>query len=154
MMHTIRILDFEPAHQPIFRALNEEWITQFFAMEAPDYQMLDEPQRYILEPGGTILMAEHHGNLVGTCALLNEGHGVFKLAKMAVSPAAQGLGIGYALGQAALMKARELGARQLELLSNSRLVPALALYRKLGFRHVPVPASPYQRTDVKMVLDL
>ncbi|MDF7812468.1 GNAT family N-acetyltransferase [Hymenobacter sp. YC55] len=153
-MHTIRILDYEPAHQPVFRALNEEWITQFFVMETPDYQMLDEPQRYILEPGGAILMAEHAGQLVGTCALINEGHGVFELAKMAVSPAAQGLGVGYALGQAAIQKARQLGAHELELLSNSRLTPALALYRKLGFRDVPIPTSPYQRTDVKMALDL
>ncbi|WP_375436740.1 GNAT family N-acetyltransferase [uncultured Hymenobacter sp.] len=153
-MPDLRILDYEPVHQPVFRALNEEWITQFFAMEAPDYQMLDKPQHYILEPGGAILMAEHQGQLVGTCALLHEGHGVFELAKMAVSPAAQGLGIGYALGQAAVAKARQLGAHQLELLSNSRLTPALALYRKLGFRHVPAPAGPYQRTDVKMVLDL
>jgi putative acetyltransferase len=153
-MSTTRILDYLPAHQPIFRALNEEWITQYFVMEAPDYQMLDEPERYILEPGGAIVMAEHQGQLVGTCALLPEGHGVFELAKMAVSPKAQGLGIGFALGQAAISKARQLGAQQLELLSNSRLRPALALYHKLGFRHVPVPVSPYQRTDVKMVLDL
>lgn len=153
-MSVTRILDYQPAHQPVFRALNEEWITQFFVMEAPDYQMLDEPERYILEPGGAILMAEHQGQLVGTCALLPEGHGVFELAKMAVSPTAQGLGIGLALGQAAIGKARQLGARQLELLSNSRLKPALALYSKLGFRHVPAPASPYQRADVKMVLDL
>ena len=153
-MHSIRILDYEPAYQPVFRALNEEWITKFFVMETPDYQMLDEPQQYILAPGGAILMAEHEGQLVGTCALLNEGHGVFELAKMAVSPTAQGLGIGYALGQAAIQKARRLGARQLELLSNSRLTPALALYRKLGFRNVPVPIGLYQRTDVKMALDL
>jgi len=153
-MSITRILDYTPAHQPAFRALNEEWITQFFVMETPDYQMLDEPDRYILEPGGVILMAEHQGQLVGTCALLSEGHGVFELAKMAVSPAAQGLGIGFALGQAAISKARQLGACQIELLSNSRLQPALALYGKLGFRHVPVPVSPYQRTDVKMVLDL
>ena len=153
-MHSIRILDYEPAYQPVFRALNEEWITKFFVMETPDYQMLDEPQQYILAPGGAILMAEHEGQLVGTCALLNEGHGVFELAKMAVSPTAQGLGIGYALGQAAIQKARQLGARQLELLSNSRLTPALALYRKLGFRNVPVPIGLYQRTDVKMALDL
>ena len=99
-------------------------------------------------------MAEYDGQLVGTCALIPEGHGVFELAKMAVAPSAQGLGIGWALGQAALAKARQLGARRVELLSNSRLLPALALYRKLGFQDLPVPSSPYQRTDVKMGLDL
>ncbi|GAA3938215.1 GNAT family N-acetyltransferase [Hymenobacter algoricola] len=153
-MPSLHILDYDPAHQPAFRALNHEWITRFFVMEEPDYQMLDDPQRYILAPGGAIVMAQYDGQLVGTCALLREHAGVFELAKMAVAPAAQGLGIGWALGQAAIVKARELGARQLELLSNSRLTPALALYRKLGFRAVPVPPSPYQRTDVKMVLDL
>ncbi|MBC8083490.1 MAG: GNAT family N-acetyltransferase [Hymenobacter sp.] len=153
-MQDFQILDYEPAHQPAFRALNHEWIAHYFVMEAPDYEMLDEPGRYILEPGGAILMARHRGELVGACALLREHNSVFELAKMAVAPAAQGLGIGWALGQAAVAKARQLGGRRLELLSNSRLEPALALYRKLGFRAVPVPPSPYQRTDVKMVLDL
>ncbi|MFC7666815.1 GNAT family N-acetyltransferase [Hymenobacter humi] len=92
--------------------------------------------------------------MVGTCALIKEHEGVYELAKMAVSPRAQGLGIGWALGQAILGKARQLGARRVELLSNSRLTPALALYEKLGFQHVPVPPTPYERTDVKMVLDL
>ncbi|UYZ62283.1 GNAT family N-acetyltransferase [Hymenobacter weizhouensis] len=153
-MPAARILDYQPSHQPAFRALNQAWITQYFEMEKPDYDMLDQPERHILEPGGAILMAEYEGELVGTCALIREEEGVFELAKMAVAPAAQGLGIGWALGQAALAKARQLGARQVELLSNSRLKPALALYRKLGFRAVPVPPGPYQRADVKMVLDL
>ena len=89
---------------------------------------------------------------MGTCALINEHGGVYELAKMAVSPRAQGLG--WALGTAVLDKAWELGASRVELLSNSRLTPALKLYQKLGLRHVPVPPTPYQRTDVKMVLDL
>lgn len=150
----LTILNYEAAHQAAFRALNHEWISQYFTVEPIDNQMLDDPEGYILAPGGLILMARHGGALVGTCALIKEPEGVYELAKMAVSPSAQGLGIGWALGQAALAKARHLGARRVELLSNSRLTPALALYAKLGFRHVPVPPSPYQRTDVKMVLDL
>ncbi|WP_239691995.1 GNAT family N-acetyltransferase [Hymenobacter coccineus] len=73
---------------------------------------------------------------------------------MAVAPAAQGLGIGWALGQAMLQKARQLGAHRVELVSNSTLGPALALYEKLGFQHAPLLPSPYQRGDVRMVLDL
>ena len=154
MSATISILDYEPAHQPTFRALNHEWISHYFTIEPVDNEMLDDPQGYILNPGGHIFMASHGGELVGTCALIKEHDGVYELAKMAVSPRAQGLGIGWALGQAILGKARELGAHRVELLSNSRLTPALTLYEKLGFRHVPVPPTPYQRTDVKMVLDL
>ena len=154
MPTSLSILDYQPVHQPAFRALNHEWIACYFTLEPIDNEMLDDPQGYILNPGGHIFMASHDGDLVGTCALINEHGGVYELAKMAVSPRAQGLGIGWALGMAVLDKARELGASWVELLSNSRLAPALRLHEKLGFRHVPAPPTPYQRTDVKMVLDL
>ena len=154
MTPDLTILDYEPAHQPAFRALNHEWIAHYFTIEPIDNEMLDNPEGYILAPGGHILMARYGGELVGTCALIKEHEGVYELAKMAVSPRAQGLGIGWALGQAMLGKARELGAHRVELLSNSRLGPALRLYEKLGFRHVPVTPTAYQRTDVKMVRDL
>ncbi|AMJ68310.1 GNAT family N-acetyltransferase [Hymenobacter sp. PAMC 26628] len=150
----VAIIDFEPAHQPAFRALNHAWISRYFTLEAPDHQVLDEPQRYVLDPGGHILMAVYNDEIVGTCALIKEHGGVYELAKMAVAPAAQGLGIGWALGQGILQKARQLGAHRVELISNSTLVPALALYEKLGFRHVPLAPTPYQRGDVRMVLDL
>jgi putative acetyltransferase len=154
MTPELTILDYQPAHHAAFRALNHEWISRYFTLEAHDHEMLDDPQGYILAPGGHILMASYQGELVGTCSLIKEGEGVYELAKMAVSPRAQGLGIGWALGQATLAKARALGAHRVELLSNSKLTPALTLYEKLGFHHVPVPPSPYQRTDVKMVLEI
>ncbi|WP_151086324.1 GNAT family N-acetyltransferase [Hymenobacter baengnokdamensis] len=154
MSATLAILNYEPAHQPAFRALNQEWISRYFALEAPDKAMLDDPEGYILAPGGHILMADYAGQLVGTCALIKAHEGVYELAKMAVSPRVQGLGIGRALGEAALQKARQLGTHRVELLSNSQLTPALTLYEKLGFRAVPVPPSPYQRANVKMIIDL
>ena len=150
----VSIIDFELVHQPVFRALNHEWISRYFTLEATDHQMLDNPQSYILATGGHILMAQHEGELVGTCALIKEHDGVYELAKMAVAPAAQGLGIGWALGQGILCKARQLGAHRVELVSNSQLVPALALYRKLGFVPAPLLPTPYVRGDVRMVLEL
>jgi ribosomal protein S18 acetylase RimI-like enzyme len=41
-----------------------------------------------------------------------------------------------------------------ELLSNTVLAPALALYRSLGFAEVPLPRTDYRRANIKMVLDL
>ena len=150
----VSIIDFESVHQPVFRALNHEWISRYFTLEAADHQMLDNPQSYILAPGGHILMAQYEGEMVGTCALIKEHDGVYELAKMAVAPAAQGLGIGWALGQGILCKARQLGARRVELVSNSQLTPALTLYRKLGFVPAPLLPTPYARGDVRMVLEL
>lgn len=151
---TVEILPYQPEHQAAFRDLNVAWITRYFVLEDLDRRMLDDPQGYILDPGGYIFMARHQGRLVGTCALIKEPGGVYELAKMAVTPEAQGLGIGWLLGRAAIDKAREIGAHELELLSNRRLAPALALYRKLGFVEAPLPPSEYQRADIRMVLAL
>src|SRR5580692_513487 len=61
---------------------------------------------------------------------------VFELAKMAVSPAAQGMGVGLLLGQVCIDKARALGSEKIYLESNTRLKPAINLYHKLGFRKI------------------
>ena len=90
-------------------------------------------------------------------ALVPVGDGVLELAKMAVADHVQGQGIGRLLMDAAVAKARALGARALYLESNSRLKPALRLYKQAGFRHLPPgerPRSPYRRCDVYMRLDL
>ena len=150
----VKILDFAPEHAQKFRELNEEWISHYFVMEEADHESLGHPQGYILDKGGYILMAAYNGEVVGTCALINEGNGVFELAKMAVSPKAQGLKIGKLLGEAVVQKAKQAGAVKLFLVSNRRLTPALSLYSKLGFTEVPMPPSIYERANIKMEMDL
>lgn len=123
-------------------------------MEEADHKSLGDPQGYILDKGGYILMAEYNQEIVGTCALINDGNGVFELAKMAVSPKAQGRKIGKLLGEAAIQKAREAGAAKVYLVSNRRLETALNLYKRLGFTEVPMPPSIYERADIKMEIML
>ncbi|MBO2011845.1 helix-turn-helix domain-containing GNAT family N-acetyltransferase [Hymenobacter negativus] len=149
----MQLRDFRPGDQPIFRQLNEEWISHYFTLEPADFKALDHPEEYILQPGGCILLAEINQQVVGTCALIKMPEGSYELAKMAVSPAAQGQGVGLLLGQAAIQRVRDLGGGRVYLESNSKLGPALALYRKLGFRDLAQPnPSPYDRADVQMEL--
>lgn len=150
-----RIVAFAPGHAAAFRDLNRAWIARYFTLEPHDHEMLDAPEAYILAQGGHILMAELNGEPVGTVALLKEAADRYELAKMAVADSVQGLGIGRALGEAAVAQARALGATRLVLESNRRLLPALALYRSLGFEEVPVPPdTPYARADIRMELAL
>jgi DNA-binding MarR family transcriptional regulator len=133
---------------------HEEWITKYFRMEESDYKALDHPKEYILDKGGHIFMALYKGEAVGACAIIPMDDGGFELAKMAVSPRAQGLGIGFLIGQACVEKARALGARRVYLESNTTLKPAINLYHKLGFRKVAGPPSPYERCNIQMELVL
>jgi GNAT superfamily N-acetyltransferase len=123
-------------------------------MEKEDYKALDHPQEYILDKGGHIFMALYKGAPVGTSALIPMEDGGYELAKMAVSPSAQGLGIGFLLGQACIEKARTLGAGRVYLESNTKLKPAISLYHKLGFRKVAGPPSPYERCNIQMEVRL
>jgi DNA-binding MarR family transcriptional regulator/N-acetylglutamate synthase-like GNAT family acetyltransferase len=148
----VEIVDFQPIWQPAFRQLNEEWITKYFRMEESDYKALDHPQEYILDKGGHIFMALYKGEPVAACAIIPMDDGGFELAKMAVSPRAQGLGIGYIIGKACIEKARSLGAPRIYLESNTALKPAINLYHKLGFRKAAGPPSPYERCNIQMEL--
>ena len=152
----VQIIEYEPQYKEAFKALNEEWIKTFFVMEPGDYKLLDHPEEQILNKGGYIAFALLNGEAVGTCALVKATDKPlsFELSKMAVSPKAQGKKIGYLLGNALVEKAKELKAERLFLETNSILVPAIKLYEKLGFKHIPITNAGYNRVDVQMELDL
>ncbi|OOQ59090.1 bifunctional helix-turn-helix transcriptional regulator/GNAT family N-acetyltransferase [Mucilaginibacter pedocola] len=150
----VQIVDYRLEHAQAFKQMNEEWISQYFKMEESDYKSLDHPQEYILDKGGHIFIAIYNGEPVGACALIKMNDEMFELAKMAVSPKAKGLGIGYLLGQACINKAKAMGATKLYLESNTILKPAINLYHKLGFKKVTGIPSPYERCNIQMELVL
>lgn len=152
----IEIVEYAPTHRAAFRDLNLAWIEAYFDVEAEDRKALDDPEGNILDRGGHIVMALMDGAVVGTCALIrmNDLRYDYELAKMAVAPAAQGLGIGRSLAEACIRKAQSLGARNVYLESNTVLKAAIALYRNLGFTRIHDHPSPYRRSNIQMALQL
>jgi len=149
----IRIVDFRIEYADAFKKLNYQWINKYFKVESSDQDMLENPQEYIIDNGGKILIALDKTKVIGTSALINMSiDGVYELAKMTVEEDYQGLGIGLEIGKASIEKAREIGAKRLFLETNSKLKPAIALYKKLGFNEVEGVDSPYERCDVQMEL--
>ena len=148
------IRDFISSDAQAFKELNVAWISKYFEIEDSDLKMLEDPQGYIIDKGGAILIATLNGAIVGTCALIKMEDDVYELAKMAVDPAAQGKSIGYQLGHQVVERARTLGAHKIFLETNSKLKPALSLYKKLGFEEAETTCSPYVRCDVQMHLKL
>ena len=152
----VKIVEYKPEYQQAFRELNVEWISKYFEMEEADYKALDNPEDYILKKGGKILVALYENEPVGVCALIkmNNSEYDFEMAKMAVSPKAQGKSIGWLLGKAIAEKAKELGAKKIYLESNTILKPAINLYYKLGFEKVFGLETPYKRCNIQMELVL
>ena len=138
-----------------FQSLNRSWINHYFELEAADEKSLSDPETSIIKPGGEILFAidSVSSEVLGTCALVKENAESFELAKMAVSERAKGRQIGRQLGEAILDVAKLQGGRRVFLESNTKLTPAISLYRKLGFIEKPFPTpSEYSRANIYMEL--
>lgn len=151
----IKIITYSDAHHEDFRRLNLEWLNKYNLAESHDLEILDDPRATILDRGGVIYMAEVDGRIVGSAALMaEEEHGVYELAKMAVTKEFQGQGISKMLLDKCLDTARTLRARKVRLFSNSQLQTALSLYKKYGFYHISPENSPFVTADVRMELAL
>lgn len=150
----VEIIDYAPEFREDFKCLNYAWIEKYFTLEDTDRQYLEHPQEKVLDLGGYIYMARYENEVVGTCALVKIDDETYELAKMAVAEIAQGRGIGQLLGEAAIAKAHELGAKKVYLESNTVLEPAIKLYQKLGFQKIVGKPSPYERCNIQMELDL
>ena len=150
---SIHIVDFEEKYATDFAKLNFEWLEKYFYIEKYDTELLNNPKKYILEDGGHILIALDHQEVIGTVALIKRGEGVFELSKMAVTEKHQGLGVGKKLMYACFDLAKMHGCNRLFLDSSTTLGPAIALYKKMGFKEIPVPAdTPYERCNIRMEL--
>jgi ribosomal protein S18 acetylase RimI-like enzyme len=146
----IEIIPFESRYAGDFKRLNLEWLEKYFEVEAADKDVLSQPH-LIIEQGGALLLAKCGDQIIGTCAVLDEGESHFEISKTSVTASFQGQGIGRKLLVAALGAFNALGGKKLHLETNSALKSAIALYESSGFVHAkrPMP-SPYARANVYM----
>ncbi len=149
-----RIVLFDDEHADAFRALNLDWIEEFFFVEDLDRRHLDHPRASFIDTGGAILVAELDGTVVGCCGLLRHEEGVYEVSKMAIERRLRGAGIGKILLREVIAHATTLGAHRLTILSNTVLEPAMRLYRSAGFREVPFDSDAYERGNIALELDL
>jgi ribosomal protein S18 acetylase RimI-like enzyme len=153
-MSALKIVDYQPVHQPFFDALNRAWIEEWFQMEAVDEWVLTNPDKALLDTGGAIFMAEWDGRPVGTVALRKVADDCYEFTKMAVDPAYRRRGIAEELTKASFRHAAILGAQEIILYSNTKNEAAVRLYERIGFQHLPVEKGVYERANVKMRIDI
>lgn len=152
--NSVEIIDYRPEYASDFLELNLEWLETYFYVEPHDTEVLENPQSYILDNSGYVFFARFNNEIVGTVALINEAE-CYELSKMAVSPKYRGMKIGQQLMDKCIAFSKEQGWSKIMLYSNRSLTPAINLYRKVGFKEVPVEdGALYERADIKMILDL
>lgn len=152
---TVTIETFRDEYRQAFAALNLAWIEKHFSVERLDRELLGDPRRHIVEPGGEVFMLLEDGTPRATCAMHRLDERTFELVKMAVAPSAQGRGYSNRLMETAIAFARARHAERILIRSETGLRRAIALYRKFGFRITHLgPDEEYRRCDIRLELDL
>ncbi|MCE9601128.1 MAG: GNAT family N-acetyltransferase [Gemmatimonadetes bacterium] len=131
--------------------LNQEWIVGHFEVKDIDEAFFRDPAAEVIAKGGEIFCALIDDAVVGCACVVPASDGSMYLTKVAVTPAAQGRGIGRRLCAAVIDLARERRAPKVTLWSNSGLRAAVRVYESLGFSHRPSPVTPpHSDADVYM----
>lgn len=152
----IKIIPFDKKYASTFYDLNIEWLKTYFYVEPFDEEVLSKPETYIIDKKGYIFFAMLNHEVVGTVALMPlKNEAGFELTKMAVSPKHRGHKIGQQLMQHCIDFAKAKQFKRLLLYSNTILENAIYIYRKFGFKEIPVEEnSPYKRSNIKMEFPL
>lgn len=153
-LENLEIIGYQPEFAKDFYNLNVQWLEKYFYVEPYDEKVLSNPQEYVLDPGGFIFFAKYNTEIVGVVSIINQKT-FFELSKMAVLPKYQGLKIGLQLMNFCIEFAKNKQWESITLYSHRSLVPAINLYKKMGFKEIPVEEnSHYERSDIKMILEL
>jgi len=149
---TLEIIPFKPEYSQDFYNLNTEWLEKYFYVEPYDEKVLSNPKKYIIDTGGYIFFIKNETRIIGTIALIRQ-QTYFELSKMAILPEYRGQKIGLKLIEYCITFAKQKKWKSITLYSHKKLVPAINLYKKIGFREVALEKDVhYERANIKMML--
>ncbi len=123
-----------------------------------DSEVLNMSQHYFKLSKSLYLIAKINGEVVGGCGIasFNNSNEICELRKLFLLPQSRGLGIGKALTQQCLNFSISQGYTNCYLDTLSNMKSAIALYEKLGFKHLnkPLDGTVHNGCDVWMLKQL
>lgn len=156
------IQEIKPLHDTkvceIIKKVGEEYgaIGEGFGPSDPEVNAMS--QSYKDESSSRYLVATIKGSIVGGSgiAAFNGSNDVCELRKLFLLPESRGLGLGKKLTEDCLEYAKRKGYKKCYLDTLRSMKSAIALYEKLGFKHLdkPLEGTIHNSCDVWMLKDL
>ena len=154
-MTNISFKKFSKIDSEKFKSLNLEWLNRYFKVEPIDELVLNNPKREIIDKGGFIFMIEKNSDIIGTFAFIKKSEKIYEFSKMAIIPDERGNGYGNKAMKFLIQFAKNKKWSRLILYSNTKLKNSIHLYRKYGFKEIPIEKNLiYSRGNIKMELSL
>ena len=134
-----------------FKSLNLEWLDRYFRVEPIDELILNNPEREIVGKGGFIFMIQKNYNTIGTFAFIKKTEKIYEFSKMAITHDERGNGYGNISMEFIIQFAKNKKWSKLILYSNTKLKNSIHLYKKYGFKEIPLEKNLiYSRGNIKM----
>lgn len=145
----LRIRDARPEDRDAIRALTLQAYEQYASLMEPDAwaSLAGTLHAGVAAEGAERIVAERDGLLLGCVALFPPAADAYpgetgpaswpELRMLAVAPEARGLGVGQALVEECVRRARRMGASELGLHTSRSMAAAMRMYRRMGFIRAP-----------------
>lgn len=146
----MKIVGYDKKYKADFIEMNKHWISEMFTLEQEDMNEFENIDNAI-EQGGNIFFAiDDDGSVMACCMICPRADGDWEIMKFAARGMYTGTGAGNACLRACIDYAREKGIPRVIIISNTKCVQALHLYRKNGFVEIPVDKEkfPFERVDI------
>jgi N-acetylglutamate synthase-like GNAT family acetyltransferase len=150
----VEIVTYKPEYKEYFVALNKVWLEEYFYIEPHDIEVFENTETVFIITGGQIFFCLVNNQVVGTVAMQKVNETTYEMAKLAVDKNFQGKNLSKLLVDACINFAKEKKATKIMLLSSTKLITALNLYKKYNFIEVPLDNNDYARSDIQMELSL
>jgi putative acetyltransferase len=125
---------------------NAGLVAAYFDQAAWQAELDTLPGAYAATEGGALLVAWDHGSALGCVALRPLDDESCEMKRMYVEDAGRGRGVGRALGEAIVQRARDLDYSAICLDTSVEQHEAIGLYRSLGFEE----CEPYHELPEAM----
>lgn len=144
----MELIQYDCRFKQAFIDLNTAWITGLFGfLEQEDLNTFHNIETE-LQKGAMIYFAVEQDNVMATCMTKRLDDHTWEICKLAAAEHSKGHGAGSAVFERCMDYAILHGAERLFILSNSRLAPALHIYRKHGFQEIKLDHYEYERGDI------
>lgn len=148
----MKITEYNARYKDSFIKFNTDWIVDNFGyLEKEDietFEKIDEE----LANGGMIYFAVENDIPLATCMAKPMDSNTWEICKLGSDKNRAHKGCGSAVFEAAMQWAIHHGAKRLFILSNSKLKPAIHIYKKFGFREIKLDDYEYARGDIAFEL--
>lgn len=146
----MKIKPYEPKYKDDFIKMNKAWIAEMFILEDEDKREMENIEPYI-ERGGQIFFAINYNEQVMACCMIAPREdGDWEIMKFAARGMYTGTGAGSACLKACIDYAKDIQLEKIIIVSNRKCEHAVHLYRKFGFKEIPVDKEkfPFERADI------